>query len=127
MNGCRLSPIEICLDRLFLLDWYDGITECIALDGEDSVYVIKRIQEVDVFERTLCFLYTYDVRVLDDPSLVELIKANSKPNEYVDLYGSGPWYEPILESEAFREEHWVAFDISLGTRTIYRVENCSGQ
>lgn len=110
-----------------MLGWYDGITECFALSGEDSVYVIKRIQEVDVFERTQCFLYTYDVRVLEDPSFVDLIKANSQPTEFVNLYGSGPWYEPILASEAFHEEHWLAFGINLGTRTIYRIENCSGR
>lgn len=119
--------MEIRLDRIFVYDWYDGITHCIALSGEDSVYVIKRIQEVDVFERTHCFLYTYDVQVLEDPSFVDLIKANSEPNEYVNLYGSGPWYEPILAPEAFHEEHWLAFGISHGEQTVYRIENCEGQ
>ena len=67
-------------------DWYDGITHCIALSGEDSVYVIKRIEEVDVFEQTNCFLYVYEVRVLEDLTFVDLIKTNSEPVKFVNLF-----------------------------------------
>lgn len=108
-------------------DWYDGITHCIALSGEDSVYVIKRIEEVDVFEQTNCFLYVYEVRVLEDLTFVDLIKTNSEPDKFVNLFESGPWYEPILASEAFREERWLAFGIKQGDQTVYRVENCESQ
>lgn len=118
--------MEICWERIFVYDWYDGITHCIALSTEESVYVIKRIQEVDVFEQTHCFLYVYDVRVLQDPTFVALIKSNSEPDKCVNLYGAGSWYEPILASEAFREERWLAFGINQGEQTVYRVENCSG-
>jgi hypothetical protein len=125
MNECRLFPVEVNLDRLFILDWYDGITECIAFDGSTTVFVIKRIQEVDVFELTQCFLYAYDVRIIDDSSLVELVGANSEPNDCLNLYGAGPWYEPLLSSDSFRVEKWLAFGISHGEQTIYRVENGS--
>ncbi|MDH4389190.1 MAG: hypothetical protein QE269_10760 [Fimbriimonas sp.] len=127
MSECRLFPVELNLDRLFVLDWNDGITECIAFDGATTVFAIKRIQEVDVFEATHCFLYAYVVRIIDDSSLVELVRANSEPNDYVNLYGAGPWYEPVLASDSFREERWLAFGIKHGEQTIYRVENCSGR
>jgi hypothetical protein len=126
IKSSYLNRSEICLERIYILDFYDGILSGIACDESGVLFRLTKRQELEIDDEVYFMLDLYKVEQITDETLCRLFRENTPSNLVSTQLVREDWCDLILAKEPDYVEYWLSFCLKLGRQHVYPIISNDG-